>query len=155
MKFEYTDGCNRDFVELCHELDDFLNKAAGGEENRAEYIPYNKLADIHDVVVAYVESGDGAAIPAGCASFKKYDEKCAELKRVFVREEFRGRGISKKLLNTIEDSAKKKGFEYLILETGEVLTNAMALYRKTGFEVFPNYGPYKCMADSVCMKKKL
>ncbi|MCI8471467.1 MAG: GNAT family N-acetyltransferase, partial [Clostridia bacterium] len=53
MRFEYTDGCNKDFVELCHELDKFLNELVGGEENRAEYIQYNKLEDIHDVVIAY------------------------------------------------------------------------------------------------------
>ncbi len=41
MRFEYTDGNNKDFIELCHGLDDFLNELVGGEENRAEYIPYN------------------------------------------------------------------------------------------------------------------
>ena len=53
MKFEYTDGHNKDFIELCHGLDEFLNELVGGEENRAEYIQYNKLDDIHDVVIAY------------------------------------------------------------------------------------------------------
>ena len=38
---------------------------------------------------------------------------------------------------------------------GESLVAAMALYRKLGYEVIPNYGPYKDMQDSVCMKKKL
>jgi len=37
MRFEYTDGCNSDFILLCHELDEFLNHIVGGEENRIEY----------------------------------------------------------------------------------------------------------------------
>ena len=32
MRFEYTDGCNKDFIELCHELDDFLNELVGAKK---------------------------------------------------------------------------------------------------------------------------
>ena len=53
MRYEYTDGHNKDFIELCCELDDFLNELVGGEEKRSKYIPYNKLDDIHDVVIVY------------------------------------------------------------------------------------------------------
>ena len=150
MRFEYTDGCNKDFIELCHGLDDFLNEIVGGEENRAEYIPYNKLDDIHDVILAYDNN-----VPVGSASFKKYDDERAEVKRVFIKQEYRGRGISKKLMELLEDAARKKGYRYLILESGEPLVAAMALYRKIGYEVILNYGQYKDMKDSVCMRKKL
>lgn len=93
MRYEFTDGCNKDFVDLCHDLDDFLNKLVGGEENRSEYVQYNTLVDIHDVVVAY---DDEKAI--GSASFKKYDDECAEVKRVFIKEGYRGKGISKTIM---------------------------------------------------------
>lgn len=53
MRFESTDGENSDFIELCHCLDNFLNELVGGEENRIEYLPYNRLDDIHDVIVMY------------------------------------------------------------------------------------------------------
>ena len=92
MRFVYTDGSSLDFMELCHELDDFLNELVGGEENRAEYILYNQLDDIHNVVVTYDD------IPVGSASFKKYDDECAEVKRVFVKEEYRCKGIANKLM---------------------------------------------------------
>ena len=150
MRFEYTDGSNKDFIELCHELDEFLNELVGGEENRAEYIPYNKLEDIHDVILVY--DNDNAI---GSASFKKYDDQHAEVKRVFIKKEYRGRGISNKLMELLEDHARKKGYDYLILESGEPLIAAMALYRKIGYEVIPNYGQYKDMKDSVCMRKKI
>ena len=80
IRFEYTDGCNQDFIELCHGLDDFLNEIVGGEENRAEYVQYNKLDDIHGVVVAY-----DFDIPVGSVAFKEYDDECAEVKRVFIK----------------------------------------------------------------------
>lgn len=150
MRFEYTDGSNPDFSELCHGLDDFLNELVGGEENRAEYVQYNKLDDIHDVVVAYDND-----VPVGCASFKKYDEECAEVKRVFVKKQYRGQGISNKLMEMLEQRAREKGFKYFILESGEPLVSAMALYRKIGYKVIPNYGQYVDMEESVCMKKKL
>ena len=150
MRIEYTDGRDRNFIELCHELDDFLNEIVGGEENRAEYLQYNKLDDIHDVVVAYEND-----VPVGSASFKKYDDECAEGKRVFVKQEYRGRGISNILMKMLEERAREKGFKYFILESGEPLVSAMALYRKSGYKVIPNYGQYVDMEESVCMKKKL
>lgn len=150
MRFEYTDGQNKDFIELCHGLDHFLNELVGGEENRAEYVAYNTLEDIHDVILVYDNN-----LPVGCVSFKKYDDECAEVKRVFIKKEYRGRGISNKLMELLEDAAREKGYSYFILESGEPLIAAMALYRKIGYEVIPNYGPYKDMADSVCMRKRL
>ena len=94
-------------------------------------------------------------MPVGSASFKKYDDECAEVKRVFVKQEYRGRGISNILMKMLEERAREKGFKYFILESGEPLVSAMALYRKSGYKVIPNYGQYVDMEESVCMKKKL
>ncbi len=150
MKFVYTDGANTDFIELCHDLDDFLNEIVGGEENRSEYIPYNQLDDIHNVIVVYDND-----IPIGCAAFKEYDAECAEVKRVFIKADYRGRGISKKLMELLEESAREQSYHYLILESGEPLVAAMSLYRKIGYKVILNYGQYEDMPDSICMRKKL
>ena len=150
MRFIYTDGGNSDFIELCHCLDEFLNGLVGVEENRAEYIPYNRLDDIHNVMIAYND-----AIPVGSVAFKRYDDECAEVKRVFVKREYRGKGISDKLMELLEGTARDQRYRYLVLESGEPLVAAMALYRKIGYEIIPNYGPYKDMPDSICMKKKL
>lgn len=43
----------------------------------------------------------------------------------------------------------------MLLESGELLTAAMGLYRSIGYAVIPNYGEYKCMKDSICMGKEL
>lgn len=150
MKFIFTDGSNPDFIRLCHMLDDCLNEIAGGEKNRAQYIPYNTLEDIHDVVLAYE---DNAAI--GCAGFKLYQPGIAEVKRVFIEKAQRGRGISKQLMCELEGRAREKGFCKLILETGEPLVEAMNLYRSIGYKVMDHYGQYKEMPESVCMLKVL
>ena len=150
IRFQQSDGGNPDFVELCHELDIFLNELVGGEENRAEYILYNQLDDIHNVILAYDNN-----TPIGCAAFKKYNNECAEVKRVFLKQEYRGRSISKKLMAQLENVAKEKGYRYLILESGAPLVAAMSLYKKIGYVTIPNYGPYADMPDSICMKKEL
>ena len=150
MHYEYTNGLNQDFIILCHELDDFLNELVGGEENRSQYIPYNSLDDIQDVIVVYDKD-----IPVGCASFKHYENTAAEVKRVFIRSGYRGRGISKEIMKLLEQKAKDKGYHKFILESGEPLVSAMGLYRKIGYQVIPNFGQYKEMDDSVCMEKIL
>ncbi len=150
MRFNYTDGTNSDFIELCYELDAFLNGIANGEENRKKYNQYNKLDDIYDVILCYDED-----IPIGCASFKMYEDSCAEVKRVFVKKDFRKKGIANELIHRIEKCAIKKGYTSLILETGRPLEAAMALYLSHGFHVIPNYGQYKDMPESICMKKEL
>ncbi len=63
------------------------------------------LNDIHDVIIAY--DVDKAV---GCVSFKKYDNKCVEVKRVFICDEYRGKGISKKTYGKSGKSSTKQGF---------------------------------------------
>ena len=150
LQFVHTDGSDTAFISLCHTLDDFLNQLVGGAENSAEYVSYNALDDIHDVIVIY--DGD---YPIGCAGFKKYDDTCAEVKRVFIRQEYRGLGISHRLMALLETAAKEQGYRYFILESGAPLIAAMSLYTKSGYEIIPNYGPYKDMKESICMKKAL
>jgi GNAT superfamily N-acetyltransferase len=150
MKFIYTDGCNPDFIKLCRLLDDYLNEIAGGEENRAHYVQYNTLEDIHDVVIAYDDNN-----PVGCASFKFYKDEVAEVKRVFIRKEYRGKGISEQLMSLLEKRAIEKGFGKLVLETGASLVEAMGLYHQIGYLVIENYGQYKGLKESICMQKLL
>lgn len=150
MEIIYTDGKNKDFIHLCELLDDNLNEIVGGEKQRSQYVQYNTLTHIHDVFLVYDNE-----YPIACASFKHYDDEIAEVKRVFVRKEYRGKGISKQLLTSLEKKAKDKGYQSLILETGNMLKEANQLYLKLGYEIIDNYGQYKDMKDSVCMKKNL
>ncbi|MCH5344604.1 MAG: GNAT family N-acetyltransferase, partial [Acetatifactor sp.] len=51
--------------------------------------------------------------------------------------------------------AMELGYQRMILETGELLAESCALYKKLGFQVIPNYGPYVNMPESLCMAKDL
>ena len=150
MYIKETNGTDRDFHVLISELEQHLNMLAGGEENRQEYMPHNALHDIHDVFIAYIDEN-----PVGCASFKQYEEGVAELKRVYVKPDYRGKGIAEQLVNTVSAAAGKKGFQTLILETGKTFTAAVNLYQKLGFVITDHYEPYIGMEDSVCMRKEL
>ncbi|MBP2651916.1 MAG: GCN5-related N-acetyltransferase [Firmicutes bacterium] len=150
MNFIYTNGCNQDFIKLCRLLDDYLNEIAGGEKNRAQYIQYNTLEDIHDVVLAYADN-----VPIGCASFKFYEAGAAEVKRVFVKKNFRGTGIAKQLMSLLEKRALTKGFCKLLLESGAPLVEAMGLYQQIGYSVIEKYGQYKDLQESICLQKIL
>ncbi len=150
MELISTDGNDKRFVNLCHELDDFLNEIIGGEKQREKYNQYNNLKDIHDVLLV-IDNGQ----VVGCGSFKKYDKKVAEIKRVFVKKEYRKKGLAKFIMQTLEQKAMENGYSKLILETGNVLKDAIKLYSGIGYNVIENYGQYVDMPESICMGKLL
>lgn len=150
VNITYTNGEHADFIKLCDALDNHLNMVVGGEENRAEYLPHNTREDMHDVFLAYV---DGEAV--GCIALRAYGQGIGEVKRMFVDKAHRREGIGVMLLEALLQLAKVQGDESVILETGEELPEATALYRKMGFVSMPNFPPYEDMEASICMKISL
>jgi len=150
MQIIFTNGSDERFINLCHELDEYLNHAVGGEKQRKEYAQYNTLEKIHDVALV-IE--DGAAV--ACGGIKEYEPDTAEIKRVFTREGFRNRGYGKSIIRALEERAQNNGYSKLILETGLLLKEAISMYTALGFYVIRNYGPYASMTESVCMEKRL
>lgn len=143
-----TDSQNSDFRELVVLLDAELLIRDGAEHGF--YAQFNKIDNLRHVVVAY--EGERAV---GCGAFKEYEPGIAEIKRMFVREEFRGRGIGAKILGTLEEWAMESGFSECVLETGLKQPEAIRLYEKSGYEIFPNYGQYVGVENSVCMRKSI
>lgn len=70
---------------------------------------------------------------AGCIGLRKLDDKRCELKRLYVKEEFRGRHIAKQLVGVIIDDARQIGYEKLLLDTLPFLTTALKMYEELGF----------------------
>ena len=145
----HTNGANADFAELCAELDRNLVQAAIKEIGQSRSERSNTTQTIQDAFVAYA---DGVAV--GCIALKPHGVDLAEVKRMFVRDDFRGKGIAWALLAALEAKAAEKNFSTLILETGRHLETACRLYKKAGFEVTPDFDQYKEIPQSVCMKKK-
>lgn len=150
MEVIITDGMDQRFIHLCHELDDYLNEIAGGKKQREQYEQYNTLEHIHDVILIMHKG-----VAAACGSFREYESGVAEVKRVFTREEYRHCGFGRICMEKIEERARQQGYRKLILETGSVLTYACQLYESMGYQVIPNYGPYKEMKESICMEKRI
>jgi len=146
-----TVSCDHaDFFLLCGELDDFLNQAIGGEEKREKYKRFNHADTMDFVAVAY----DGEVL-AGCGALRGYSGEAAEVKRVFVRAEYRSRNIGGMLLENLIAQAERMGFQRLILETGDFLKASVRLYQRYGFERIENYGAYKDMPESLCMGRDI
>ncbi len=148
IKLLRTDSDNADFRQLVALLDADLAIRDGAEH--AFYAPFNKVDAIREVVVAYEDE-----FAVGCGAFREYERDVAEIKRMYVREEKRGRGVAGKILVELETWAKELNFAECILETGVKQPEAIALYRKSGYEITPSYGQYLNVENSVCMKKIL
>lgn len=148
--YQWADGNHPDFKHFSECLEAYFNRLVGGEQNRKSFIPYNALCDIHDVLLVY---SDDQAI--ACGSFKRYNEDTAEIKRLYVSEKFRGYGISKKIMDELEQAAAAQGFSKLVLQTREACTAAVGLYESIGYRRIPKYAPYVDMPLAVCFEKKM
>ena len=91
----------------------------------------------------------------GCGGLQALDADTGELKRMYVRPAFRGRGIARQMLVALEELAFRHGHRTVCLETGTYLPAAIALYRSSGYEPIPVYGEYVDNPYSVCFAKRL
>jgi GNAT superfamily N-acetyltransferase len=78
-----------------------------------------------------------------------------EIKRLYMDPAARGRGYSRTLMTEAEQVAGRAGFRALQLETGLRQPEAMALYRRLGYEQIEPYGHYRDSPESVCFRKTL
>ncbi len=80
--------------------------------------------------------------PAGCGGIQLFGTEYGELKRMYVRPEFRGLGYGKLLLDHLADYARAHGIALLRLETGIHQAAAIRLYERVGFQRIPPFGDY-------------
>ncbi|GAB1693993.1 GNAT family N-acetyltransferase [Krasilnikovia sp. M28-CT-15] len=78
----------------------------------------------------------------GCAGWRGHDDD-AELKRMYTAPSVRGRGVARRLLAEVEESARADGRKRMILETGDRQPEAIALYTSAGYERIEDFGYYK------------
>ena len=96
---------------------------------------------------------DGDA-PAGCVALRRLDAGSGEMKRMYVREAYRGSGLGRRLAVAVIEEARKRGYTRVLLDTLPKLAPAIALYRDLGFRK-----PAPCLASpppgALCFELRL
>jgi GNAT superfamily N-acetyltransferase len=110
----------------------------------------------------YLIAYDGLGVPVATGGWRRQDangegnlDGDAELKRMFVIEQMRGRGLARRMLAALEEDARAAGRLRMVLETGTKQPEAIALYTSSGYEPCERFGYYRFHEDSRCFAKKL
>jgi putative acetyltransferase len=108
---------------------------------------------IAEAVAFFVIRSDGT--PSGCGGIKLFGAEYGELKRMYVRPQFRGAGLAKLLIDHLAAYACEQGVALLRLETGIYQQEAIGLYERMGFQRIPPFGAYKPDPLSLFYEKPL
>lgn len=91
---------------------------------------------------------------AGCIGLRKIDDENCEMKRLYIREKFRGKNLGNILVKKIITEARSIGYSYMLLDTLPFLKSAIRLYEKYGFYKIERYNNSP-MNNSIYMKLNL
>jgi GNAT superfamily N-acetyltransferase len=94
-------------------------------------------------------------MPAGCGGVQLFQSEYGELKRIYVRPQFRGRGLSKRIMEHLEGYAREQGIPLLRLETGIHQHEAIGLYERLGYRRIEPFGEYKPDPLSIFFEKRI
>lgn len=139
--------------DLIGELDQTLGREYLPEQRHG--LPLEAIFQSH--MRFFLARLDGVA--TGCGGVALF-ASFGEVKRMYVRDNARGRGIARALLSRIESETKNTGLDVLRLETGERQLAAIRLYERAGFRPCDAFGQYAAMppraiATSVFFEKRL
>lgn len=101
-------------------------------------------------LVAYVDED-----PVGMGGWRVHEPGVVEIKRMYVASRIRGQGIARRILAELETLAQAAGMSRVILETGTMQPEAMALYESSGYQPIPGFGHYRDHANSRHYGKEL
>ncbi len=91
---------------------------------------------------------------AGCIALRKFDEENCEMKRLYVKPDFRDKGIGRKLIDKLIEDGKEIGYKYMLLDTLPSLNIALSLYESYGFKVVPPHS-HSPIENSIFMRLNL
>ncbi|WP_276483723.1 GNAT family N-acetyltransferase [Paraflavitalea pollutisoli] len=92
--------------------------------------------------------------PIGCSGVRRIDSPTAELKRMYVRDAYKGQRVGVQLLERSIQAARDLGYQKIRLDTIDTMTRALALYRSFGFYEIPAYR-FNPLEGAVYMEKDL
>jgi len=124
-------------VQLIAELEAYLVPMYPAESRHGYSV--DKL--LREGVVFFVVRCDGDV--AGCGGVQLVGSEYGEIKRMYVRPVFRGRGLGRRMLDHLVAHTRGRGLARLRLETGIHQEEAIRLYESYGFTRIPPFGPYR------------
>lgn len=137
-------------IQLIDELQTFLNPEKYPAESRHGY-SVEKL--LREGVTFFVTRHD--EFPAGCGGIKLFGMEYGEVKRMYVRPQYRGLGLGKIMLDHLAEYARNRQVAALRLETGIYQTEAIGLYESFGFQRRGPFGEYKVDPLSIYFEKHI
>src|SRR5262245_45610634 len=126
-----------DATLLIRELDEYLRPLYPQESQHG----YSVEQLLQEAVAFFVMRHDG--VPAGCGGVRLFGTAYGEIKRMYVRAQFRGLGLGKLMLHQLAEYARLQGAAVLRLETGIYQHEAISLYERCGFRRIPPFGAYQ------------
>ena len=143
----FTDETDERFLSLVEELDRGYFERIGDELSK--YDAYNEFKDPHVVILA-LDNGR----PVACASYRIFDNLSVEFKRVYVKKDYRNRGLAFFLIGKLEKLVVEDGFKYSYIVTGKHNLPAIRLYQKLGYGITEKFGQFVEDDSVICMKKE-
>ena len=125
---------------------EYTNMLTAGDSSFQKYLDIQH----YDEEIAHLEAKYGMPFgrlylaycngeAAGCIGLRKIDEENCEMKRLYVRPEFRGKGIGYQLIEKIIEDARETGYRHMLLDTLPFLKSALHMYKKCGFYEIERY----------------
>lgn len=147
--------------EIKQLFSEYTNRLLAGDSSFQEYLAIQH----YDEEIEHLESKYGMPYgrlylaycdkkSAGCIGLRKMDEKNCEMKRLYVRPQFRKNKIGRLLVEKIIMDAKEIGYSYMLLDTLPFLDKAIRLYESFGFYTIDCYNDSP-MSDAIYMRLNL
>jgi putative acetyltransferase len=153
LRISLEDPAQPEIIALLQDGEQYSASLYPAESNH--HLPLDALRAVH-VRFLVARDSTGRAIATGAvALFGSGAESWAELKRMWVVPDARGKGVSKTVLEALEARASEAGVRCLRLETGIENHAALALYERAGFARRDPFGDYLPDPLSVFMEKQL
>ncbi len=140
IEFVLVNGDNQEQLEQVVELFEEYRKSLPIDLCFQNYqqeladLPGKYLIPKGRLYLAYVEGE-----VAGCVALRPFDNMNGEVKRLYVRKQYRKCGVGRYLMNVIIDDARQIGYDTLLLDTLSSMKAAIRLYENLGFEICPSY----------------
>ena len=140
---------SRDAITLITELEAYLDPLYPAESRHG--LSVAQL--LQEKVAFFVVRQDGAA--AGCGGVQLFGSDYGEVKRMYIRPQFRGLGLAKSMLDHLKSYAQEHKVKLLRLETGIYQSEAIGLYERMGFQRIPPFGAYQADPLSRFYEKRI